>query len=209
MTSLYGITEYFDWEDLERILYPNHPPTNPDDCSGTTRRLSATQTQTNNILPPYPKGIAGWLKLNRPMWYHLYQKAHLEYVLNNNLQTRTLFLPPESSIQEANLEKWSLGHLRRLLSMLIFERPMPPAYLRRSQAYKLYTFEQYVPVYIRSWDNQRFFFQDAEILDGFAIRPDEPIRIGSVPYAQQNTYHYIHNLASIPTLDCFLGVYAD
>ena len=215
MTSLYGVTRYFDWEYLERILYPGLPPTSPDDCSvGCRGEGEATACQGankgNEAKPEPTGGLAVWLKDQRPMWWALFQKAQLSYLFSNDLLMRTIFLPPESRIAELQMHRWDLERLRRQLSMLILDRPVPPEFLRRSWSFKLFTVMQYTPVYIKSWDGKRFFFHDvrAEILGSYRVSPTYQVNIGSVPYAAKNAYHYVHLLSDVPSLDCTLGVYA-
>ena len=214
MTSLYGVTRYFDWEYLDRILYPGLPPVSPDDCSVGCRNgsdIKHTNVISTNTAKPEPTGgLAIWLKEHRPMWWALFQKAQLSYMFSNDLILRTLFLPPESKITEYQMHRWDLERLRRQLSMLILNRSLPPEFVRRSRAYKLYTVMQYVPVYIKSWDGKRFFFHDvrAEILDSYRISPTYQVNIGAIPYAAKNAYHYIHMLSDVPSLECTLGVYA-
>ena len=214
MTSLYGVTRYFDYEYLERALYPSKHPPNDDDCSGKTSNRAGNPCGN---LPPTVQGLAKWLYINSPSWFSLFRKAQMDYLLNNDLELRTLFLPPASSITQYQIEKWPFEQLRRLLSMLIMERPIPPKILARSRYYKLYPSKTYVPVYIYSPDGCRYFFQDpnTEILlsnsylPPVQVKPAYPVHIMAMPYAKANTYHYVYHLSNLPPMECSLGVYAD
>jgi len=207
MTSLYGTTRYFDYGYLQGIIYGTDAPTESDDCSGPSRQPFSCQQP---LVVVEPVGIAGWLKQSKPRWYELLVRAQLSYVLDTDLTARTLVLPPDDAIDYYEIEKWNYGLLRRLFCRMIVDRPISPQYLRRSMGYKLFTFENYDPVYIFSMDGQQFFFQNESctILDKSHYVP-----IRSRQFAGYDnrtlTGHWVHFLSNIPSLDQNATVYAD
>lgn len=219
MTSLYGVTKYFDYGYLEEIVYGRSFAS--DDCS---RRGCAPPPVVSSqdgggacdqrVVETTPIGIGGWLREHAPRWYELMVRARLSYVIDTDLTARTFFLPPDEAIEWYGIDRWSYGHLRRLFTRLIIDRPLSPAYLKRSLGYKLYTFENYDPVYIFSHDGTRYFYQDESveiILDKPGSSIAVPIR-GRVHAGYRNaalTTHWIHRLSTIPSVECPTTVYAD
>jgi len=207
MTSLYGTTRYFDYGYLQHVIYGDRAPTESDDCSGASRQPFPCQQP---LVTVEPVGIAGWLKQFKPRWYALLVRAQLSYVLDNDLTARTLFLPPDDMIDRYQIEQWNYGLLRRLFCRFIVDRPISPRYLRRSLGYKLYTFENYDPVYIFSMDGRQFFFQSPScaILDTHEHVPIQSRQ--SAGYTDRAfTGHWIHFLSGIPSIEDIATVYAD
>lgn len=196
MTSLYGVTRYFDYGYLQSILY-GPPPPESDDCSGTRREVSPCDQP---LRLSRPSGIAGWLAANRPRWYALIVRAQLAQYLDTDLTAMTFFLPPEEAIDRYGIDQWNYGYLRRMLAGLIVDRPVSPTYLRRSLGYKLYLMDAYDPVTIFSMDGHRFYFQDCtvEILDGVGI--PMPLRTNAGFDDRQLASHWIHHLSDLPSL---------
>lgn len=217
MTSLYGVTRYFDYQYLQQVLSKNNtPPPSEDDCSRGLQRQNDDPCSPCHLTSPSSQqphthvGIMGWLQRHHPEWSHLLHVAKLDYLLNNDLKPRTFFLPPSDTIQRYHLHTWEYQDLRRLLCMLIVDRPLSPAYLRRSRGYKLYTFDTYTPVFIFSPDGETFCFQNigVEIGEDVAVPIVQRTYAGYEP-ASPYMYHWIHFLSDLPSIRCEKGVYAD
>jgi len=178
MTSLYGVTQYTDYEYIEDILFGRAPASYCDrgGCVALGRPVPSSE-------------LAEFIRTSHPAWFRLFEKCQMLYVFG--IGNLTVFIPPDKDAEVVS-RQWTYGDARRLLMMLIVERPIPPTYLMRSRGYKLYTFRNMCPVLITSCDGVVFNFNSP------SCRISDPVRIptGRTDLSSQ----WVYRLSCLPPI---------